>query len=120
MESKQKTINEIVRVSKLIKEGKEDVIVGFRKIHNEWFGSELPEDSLFNLIVGIEDATDTFIKGEDQKKCSAEFLAEQSIREKEELEYLRPYIEEALDKLLQLPVVEIPEDPYAWPFEEYK
>lgn len=121
--TQQKTINEIVRIARLIKDGKEDTIIGIREIWNLWFCSDIPDDEVYNLVEGIESETDTFIKGEDQKKYSAEFLAEQSIREKEVLEFYRPLIDEVLDKLLQLPVVEVPEepeDPYAWPFEEYK
>lgn len=120
IKTEREALNEIVRIAQLIKEGKKDIALGFKEIWSLWLNSDLPRDDLFYLITGIESETEEFIKEDDQKKYSADFLAKQSIKERETLEFYRSLIEEALDKILQLPVVEIPEDPYAWPFEEYK
>lgn len=120
-ESKSK----ISQISKNILDEKVDYVVGLREIYDLLHRAGFTyEDEDYRNVSAIVDETETVIKGDIRKNFANIYLEEQDKLEKDYFEDNKSIIHQTLKNFSNLPIIENhftkKEDPYAWPFEEYK
>jgi hypothetical protein len=120
IDSIQKSKNEISKISTRILDNKLDVISGLRMIYGLLSKAHLDKDENYNTISAIVDETELVAKGEPRSRFSKSYLEKYDQFEKEYLEENKLIINEVLNEFSKIPIVEEPDDLYAWPFEEYK
>ena len=114
----------ISKISREVLGKRKDPIVGLREIYGLLSYGELTENENYNTISAIVDETETVVKEDIRDNFSQGYLEEQDKFEKEYLEENKFIISRILKKLSGFPIIDNnftePEDPYAWPFEEYR
>jgi hypothetical protein len=112
--------SKISKTSKEVLEKHLDAIIGIREIYGLLSYGRLTENENYDTISLIVDETELVPKGDIRKNFAQSYLDEQDKFEKEYLEESKDVIDQVLKNLSNFPVIEEPDDPYAWPFEEYK
>jgi len=102
MEIKKFRIRKVNEIGKAGLEGKEDVVLLFRELlysfpRDQW--KDAGEDEICDLIRAIESETDDFIKGEEKKEYSREFLEKQKIEEAKALKLYKKHIKKVFTYL---------------------
>ncbi len=72
-ESQEKRAELVAVVEAMIRE-KLDLIEGVRQLSRLRFATKNPDDSVFNLIIGIDSETDHFPVGQFRDLCAASYL----------------------------------------------